>query len=187
MDDLEGWVAEPAAAGSLKTGYLERYARAQNRYWQRGAEPDEPSGNAFLWTKRQAARPNKVSQPVKSLIPGRLYSVQMITADYQDIKNGRSVEKRHAVSLAVEGAQTVPELSYRSIPVSNAYTHPQLPFPSGPVWVNHHRVVFRAMHPAAKLTISDWASDQTAGGPEGQELMFNYVQLEPYFETSSRK
>jgi hypothetical protein len=187
LDDLNGWVAEPAAAGSLKTGYLERYARAQNRYWQRGAEPDEPSGNAFLWTKRQANHPNKVSQEVKNLIPGRLYSVQMITADYQDIKNGRSVEKRHAVSLAVEGAQTVPELSYRSIPVSNAYTHPQLPFPNGPAWFNHHRVVFRAMHPAAKLTISDWAPDQTAGGPEGQELMFNYIQLEPYFETPGRK
>ena len=187
MDDLDGWVAEPAAAGSLKTGYLERYARAQNRYWQRGAEPDEPSGNAFLWTKRQAGRPNKVSQQVKNLIPGRLYSAQMITADYQDIKNGRSVEKQHAVSLSIEGAQTVPELSYRSIPVSNAYTHPQLPFPSGAVWFNHHRVVFRATHPAAKLTILDWASDQTAGGPEGQELMFNYIQLEPYFETSGHK
>jgi hypothetical protein len=181
-EDLKGWIAEKAAADSLKTGYLERYARAQNRYWQRGAEPDEPSGNAYLWTQRQAGRPNKVSQEVKNLIPGRLYSVEMITADYQDIKNGRSVEKRHAVSLDVEGAQRVEQGSYHSIPVSSSYSHAQLPFKNGPAWFNHHRLMFRATHPTARLTISDWASDKTAGGPAGQELMFNYVQLEPYFE-----
>ena len=62
----------PAAPGSLKAGYLERYARMQNRYWQRNTEPDEPTGNALLWTKRQANRPNKVSQTVKDLVPGRL-------------------------------------------------------------------------------------------------------------------
>ena len=182
LDELEGWTAEAAAPGSLKAGYLERYACAQNRYWQRGMEPDEPSGNAYLWTKRQAGRPNKVSQEVKNLVPGRLYSVQMITADYQDIKNGRSVRQRHAVSLAVEGAQKVEQGSYHSIPVSSTYSHPQLPFSNGPAWFNHHRLMFRATNSSARLIISDWESDNTAGGAAGQELMFNYIQLEPYFE-----
>jgi hypothetical protein len=182
LEELKGWTAEAAAPGSLKPGYLERYACAQNRYWQRGMEPDEPSGNAYLWTRRQADRPNKVSQQVKNLVPGRLYSVQMITADYQDIRNGRSVKQRHAVSLAVEGAQAVEQGSYHSIPVSSPYSHNQLPFTNGPVWFNHHRLMFRATQSEARLAISDWASDKTAGGPAGQELMFNYVQLEPYFE-----
>jgi hypothetical protein len=34
----------------------------------------------------------------------------------------------------------------------------------------------------ARLIISDWESDNAAGGAAGQELMFNYIQLEPYFE-----
>ena len=34
-EGLDGWVAEPAAEGVMKTGYLEYYARIQNRYWQR--------------------------------------------------------------------------------------------------------------------------------------------------------
>jgi hypothetical protein len=182
LDELKGWEAHPAAPDSLKAGYLERYARMQNRYWQRGAEPDEPSGNAFLWTRRQADRPNKVTQQVKNLVPGRLYSVAMITADYQDMKNFRSMEKRHAVSLAIEGARTIPELSYRSIPVKTSFLPPQVPFKEGAPWMNHHRLMFRAVQPTATLSISDWESDQTAGGPQGQELMFNYVQLEPYFE-----
>ncbi len=183
LDGLKGWTAAPAAAGSLRAGYLERYARAQNRYWQRGVEPDDPSGNAYLWMKRQAGRPNVVTQPVRNLVPGHLYSVQMITADYQDIRNGRSLEKRHAVSLTVEGAEAVSAGSYRSVPVKNGFTHPQLPFTEGQVWVNHHRQMFRATHPTAKLKISDWNAEASSGGPEGQELMINYVQLEPYFES----
>jgi hypothetical protein len=106
----------------------------------------------------------------------------MITADYQDIKNGRSVRQRHAVSLAVEGAQKVEQGSYHSIPVSSSYSHRQLAFSSGPAWFNHHRLMFRATHPSARLIISDWESDNAAGGAAGQELMFNYIQLEPYFE-----
>jgi hypothetical protein len=182
LDELKGWEAHPAAPDSLKAGYLERYARMQNRYWQRGVEPDEPSGNAFLWTRRQADRPNKVTQQVKNLVPGRLYSVEMITADYQDMQNLRSLEKRHAVSLAIEGARAIPEMSYRSIPVKTSFLPPQVPFKEGAPWMNHHRLMFRAERPTATLIISDWESDQSAGGPPGQELMFNYVQLEPYFE-----
>jgi hypothetical protein len=186
LEELKGWTAEPAAPESLKAAYLERYACAQNRYWQRGMEPDEPSGNAYLWTRRQAARPNKVWQQVKNLVPGRLYSVEMITADYQDIVNGRSVQQRHAVSLDVEGAQRVEQGTYRSIAVSSPYSHKQLPFNNGPAWFNHHRLMFRATQPQARLVISDWASAREAGGPVGQELMFNYVQLEPYFEVAPK-
>jgi hypothetical protein len=185
LDGLKAWVAEPAARGSMKAGYLERYARLQGRYWQRNGEPDEPSGNAYLWTKRQAGRPNKVFQDVKNLIPGMLYSAELITADYQDIKNGRSRQDQHAVSLSVEGARTVERLSYRSVPLKSTYSHPQLPFPNGPAWLNHHRLMFRATHSTARLCLSDWASDVAAGGPVGQELIFNYVQLQPYFEDAS--
>jgi hypothetical protein len=159
----------------------------EGRYWQRNVEPDEPSGNAYLWTRRQAIRPNKAFQDVRNLVPGLLYSAELITADYQDIKSGRSRQVPHAVSLAIEGADAIRPLSYHSVPVKSTYSHPQLPFINGPAWFNHHRLMFRARHPAARLWVSDWASDKAAGGPEGQELMFNYVQVQPYFEiTDSR-
>lgn len=179
---LDAWTAEPAAQDSLKTGYLERYAEIENRYWHRGGYPDDPAGNTYLWMKRQANAPNKVSQEIGSLVTGARYTVQMITADYADIVAGRSEEKRHAVALEVDGAEVLPEGSYRSIPVSSPWSHEQLPFKNGPAWFNHHRVMFRASAPQARLTISDWAAPTEPGGPAGQELMINYIQLQPYFE-----
>ena len=47
--------------------------------------------------------------------------------------------------------------------------------------LNSHRMVFRAKGPTAILTVSDWASAKDPGGPAGQELMFNFVQVQPYF------
>ncbi|MFH1741163.1 MAG: hypothetical protein ABIH23_19345 [bacterium] len=178
--DLEGWHPDPASAESLKTGYLERLARVQNRYWHRGEYPDDPAGNTYLWTKRQANRPNRVSQEIKNLVPGEIYTAQMITADYQDIINGRSEKKPHAVSLIVDGAELLETGSYRSVPVSGG-SHPQLPFENGPAYFNHHRIMFRAKEKRAKLTISDWVSANEPGGPMGQELMYNYIQVQPYF------
>ena len=49
-------------------------------------------------------------------------------------------------------------------------------------WMNFHRVVFRARSETAGLVISDWASPTAPGGPEGQQLIFNFVQVQAYFE-----
>jgi hypothetical protein len=42
-------------------------------------------------------------------------------------------------------------------------------------------MVFRARSETARLTISDWLSEDQAGGPAGQELMYNFIKVEPYF------
>ena len=184
LNGYDGWIALPAGEDTMHAGYLERYAWAQNRYWHRGGEPDQPAGNSYLWTKRQLNRPNTVAQVIRNLEPGKVYTVQMITADYQDIINGRSEKKRHAVSMEVQGGEIIPSGCYRSEPASSSYSHPQLPFENGPAWFNHHRVMFRATGTTGQLTIRDWQSADEPGGPEGQELMMNYIQLQPYFEES---
>ena len=181
---LEDWLPEPASPDSLKTGYLERFARVQNRYWQRGGYPDDPAGNTHLWTKRQAISPNRVSQTIKNLVPGDIYTAQMITADYQDIINGRSEREPHAVSIIVDGAEVLEEGSYRSVPVPGGGGHPQLPFENGPAYFNHHRIMFKATETSATLTISDWVSVENPGGPTGQELMYNFIQVQPYYVES---
>ncbi|MDP7743193.1 MAG: hypothetical protein QGF67_17275 [Lentisphaeria bacterium] len=48
--------------------------------------------------------------------------------------------------------------------------------------MNSHWRVFRAKGKTATLTVSDWASADEPGGPIGQEIMYNYVVVEPYFE-----
>ena len=49
-------------------------------------------------------------------------------------------------------------------------------------WMNYHWRVFRAKGTTAKLTLTDWQSDTEPGGPAGQELMFNFIEIQPYFE-----
>ena len=46
----------------------------------------------------------------------------------------------------------------------------------------HYWRLFRATQPTAKLTISDWSTPNDPGGPVGQELLYNFVEVQPYFE-----
>ena len=48
-------------------------------------------------------------------------------------------------------------------------------------WFNYHWRLFRADDSTAKLTISDWANANDPGGPIGQELIYNFVEVRPYF------
>jgi len=71
------------------------------------------------------------------------------------------------------------------------------------IWLTYHVFVFRAKSETATLTISDWVRNERIywpaewgiqfnidkwtgegkpGGPIGQELMFNFVELQPYLE-----
>ena len=42
--------------------------------------------------------------------------------------------------------------------------------------------IFRADGPTATLTFSDWADASDPGGETGQEIGFNFVELQPYLE-----
>lgn len=60
---------------------------------------------------------------------------------------------------------------------------------SNPAWFDFHLKVFRAKATTATLTISDWASDPSTGsgqaepgGPIGQELIYNFIEVMPYLE-----
>ena len=48
--------------------------------------------------------------------------------------------------------------------------------------MNYHWRVFRAKQTTAQLTVTDWKNATTPGGPSGQELMFNFFEVQPYFE-----
>jgi hypothetical protein len=79
-----------------------------------------------------------------------------------------------------KGAKTLPDGCYSGKLVRGG-SHAELPSSQRRPWFNHHRVMFRATGPTAMLTISDWASADKPGGPEAQELMVNYLQLESLF------
>lgn len=197
-DGLNGWTLEPATApsahrvGSIAAVRLQSLGRAEGRaYTSNPADWDV--GDCALLTPRSAAAPNKFSQQLKALQPGRLYSLRFFTANYKDFVTGRGTpwpwpteegphHYRHAVSVDIRGVEMVDEKSFQSLQGH----HPGStigPFHYNNVFcVNYHQRVFRATDQTATLTFSDWKTAQDAGGLEGEELLWNFIEVKPYFE-----
>ena len=171
----EGWTLSLAEPESITVGEFPGLGWMEGRF-QRGVE-----GDHFLRLKRNAKSPNVFSQTLRNLEPGRLYSVRMFTGDYQDLSQSISAEKKHAVAVRIANADVLPELSFQCVFKQRCTAHQIGKFtPSKPAWMNFHRKVFRAKASTATLIISDWAGPDAPGGPIGQELMFNFIEVQPY-------
>ena len=121
-----------------------------------------------------------MSQEIRNLVPGKLYSVKLYVADYQDYAKGESVRKKIAVSLDIDNVNMIPS---KCLLMEVDSTQSAGPFEGKtPPWMNVHRLVFRAKDTTSKLTISDWADDANPGGPIGQEILYNFVEVQPYLE-----
>ncbi len=169
-----GWEVSPAEEGSVQAGSFPGYAKLQGRY--------SGGNDTFLLTRRSAVRPNRFSQKIVNLTPGRLYSMKMITGDYGDLAGEVSDKKLPALSIKLENVEllTGPRKSF-DYPFPNNYSHSLGKFnASHKYWMNFHWRVFRAKGKSAKLTVSDWQTDTTPGGPIGQQLMLGFIEIEPY-------
>ncbi len=131
--------------------------------------------------KRSPSKPNAFSQEITHLEPGRLYSLKMITADHQDLVRGTSRRAAHAISIALEGVelQTGSQDAFSNCPYHSWATEAGFT-EAKPLWMNYHWRVFRAKGATARLSVSDWKSPTQPGGAAGQELMFNFLELQPY-------
>ena len=117
---------------------------------------------------------NAVSQKVKSLQPGRLYSLRLYSADGRDLS-----VKPESLSITLDGADVLPGKSFRHV-FPNCYSHHHGRFDAKQhAWMNFHWLVFRAKADHATLRISDRAN---ARGPATQETILNFVQIQPYEE-----
>ncbi|MBM2832902.1 MAG: hypothetical protein HW406_63 [Candidatus Brocadiaceae bacterium] len=177
-EGTNGWDVLPAKEGSLKSLSFSCYSWLQGRY------PRTVKGDTFLWMKHCAEGPNVFSQEIKDLTPGRLYSLKMITGDYQDLLQGKSIKSGHALSIQIDNAEILSETkkAFQCAFPSN-YAHILDKFSQkSPFWMNYHWRVFRAKGTTAKLTVKDWKNDKEPGSPIGQELMYNFIEIQPYLE-----
>ena len=169
-DGLTGWRAQPAHEGAIDTKEMDGFSWLQGRY------PKTPSGDRFCWMKRSGERPNRVSQTIKALEPGRLYSVKLISAGLQQLGQ----EQQLALSIHVGGGETLDDHCFQFV-YPSCYSHIVEPYNrERPAYMNFHRVVFRAKGHTAELGISDWATGEERGGPAGQEIAFNFVEVQPF-------
>jgi hypothetical protein len=168
--NLDGWTVSAAEEGSVTTGSMPGYGYIEGRY----PPPENGKGDSFLLMKRSAAKPNSVSQQIRNLTPGRLYSVRMYAAEYPNLTS----DQRLVIGVTVNGGEIIKDRSIQG--VYRLAHHPK--YPTEKTYGNFLRLVFRAKSKTAKLTILDWASETEPGGPVGQQLMINFVQVQPYLE-----
>ncbi|MBI3923583.1 MAG: hypothetical protein HY318_19345 [Armatimonadetes bacterium] len=180
-DGTAGWTMTPAVNTQGQTSIAAKTARGfgvlQGKY-----HGPEGAGDTALWMKRSAGSPNVVSQQIRNLVPGRLYSVRLLTGDYQELLGSKSDRRKHAISVKIENVGMVAEKCFQAI-LSAGYWYAFGSFNgNNPYWMNYHQQVFRAKEKTARLVLSDWASEHFAGGPEGEELIWNFIQVQPYIE-----
>ena len=179
LEGTEGWTLRPAEEGSMEVRSREGYGLTQERRPHR-SHTEMP----FLWTRRSGSRPNRFSQEIRNLEAGGLYLVRLWVGDYAELLAGESRDEPRAVGLRVDGAEAW-DGWYRS----QAYEGDEFTFASylPPFSADNryhfriHQLVFRAEGPTARLVVEDWKSDSQAGGPVGQELMFNMIDVHSYF------
>ena len=171
----KGWDLSPAEQGGI------RFADYPGFGWLQGRYPKAKEGDTVIVSRRSADGPNVLSQEIRDLEPGRLYSFRMFAGDFQDL----SKPQRYAVTLKIDNVDTdfhhAPARSFTTV-TPNCYSHTFGPYKDSEhkAWMNYYYRVFRAKGTTARLTITDWASDDEHGGPIGQELAFNFLQLQPY-------
>ncbi|NUM55718.1 MAG: hypothetical protein HUU46_18920 [Candidatus Hydrogenedentes bacterium] len=177
----DGWTLSPAidtlGQESIAVKTVPGFGTLQAKY-----HGPEGAGDVALWTRRCGDKPNVISQQIQNLTPGRLYSLRFITGDFQGLGNGASNRRQHAVSATIQNADRMMEKCFQAI-VQCGYWQPYGEFnSSNPYWINYHQYVFRAHAINAELRLSDWPSDNPPGADIGQELIWNFIQVQPYFE-----
>ncbi|MFA6725004.1 MAG: carbohydrate binding domain-containing protein, partial [Lentisphaeria bacterium] len=166
---LDGWQAEPAAEPALSQASFLGYGKDSQRRW--GA----PSrcGDNFCLFKRQATGFSRISQVASGLVVGQTYTLQFVTADYQDMLQKRFNPRRHPIGVEFsEGAELLPEQSYVFVDRRDDQRAPRL---AGKARVNLHHWRFVARNSELSISFHDKEAEP------GEELALNYIMLKPYF------
>ena len=165
-DGTAGWTISPAEQGGIQTARKPGLSGLQTRY-------GSSEGDTGLVTTRSAKGPNTITQEIKDLQPGRLYTFRMIACDYTDL----SRREKPAASVKLDNVDLLPDKSFAAVFPDAAFVFMK----QHKTWLTYYWYLFRAEGKRARVTITDWATGDQPGGPVGQQLIFNYIQVHPYF------
>ncbi len=100
--------------------------------------------------------------------------MKMITSDYRNLIEKKGDHKKHAVNIEIVGAKVDMGKSFQHNFTDRLIENKSM--------MNYYWLVFRAKGNTARLIISDWANEKTPGGTIGQELIYNFIEIQPYLE-----
>lgn len=145
--------------------------------WLEGRYPRTRTGDTFCEFMRSEAAPNAIRQRIRALQAGRLYSVKLISADLDALEEQQLLP----LFVRVDGAERLPAYGFQQC-YASCYSHEVAPYTrEHPARLNFHRVVFRATGDTAELVIMDWPDEDSPGGPAGQRIAFNFVEVQPFW------
>ena len=174
-EGLGRWKAEPAEGGSLRGDSRIGFARAVER---RNSASRSREGDSFAVFRRSAKAPNRLSQTVGNLVPGRRYVLEYAVANLADVREPLPEDRTPDLGIAAEIIGTSFDPGLAVIDVLGGKVKGRKPR-ARLLSVRH---VFEAKTSAAELVFTDWASATDPGGEAGVELAVNYVAVTPYFE-----
>lgn len=177
LEGLARWTAQPASADSLRHERRRGYGgkKGQVRMGRSLLE----IGEHFALFTRSADAPNRLSQLISGLAPGKLYTLTYCTADYDDVCEPGQHPVDGRLTVALTSAEIIPELSYE-LEVPDLAHSKKKGLPPHCVTVTH-RTVFRAKRTEGELSFSDWKDASDPGGAPGRRRLLNYVSVMPYY------
>ena len=167
-DGLKNWSTSPAAEGSLRPHTIAGYGKNSQGRWGGGK-----AGDTVCVMTRSADKPNRISQTAKGLEVGRVYCLQFVTADLEDITSKRYNPRRYGICAELEGAQILPGKGFVHIDRRNKGRYKDN---HNVAKINLNRIIFRATSPTQVVAFND---EKAAAG---EELVINFIQLKPYLE-----
>ncbi len=168
----KGWTVQAAEPGSVRPGEMDGFSWLQGRY------PRTPQGDRFLVFQRTTQSANRISQTIRNLQAGRAYSLKLLAADLQHLGQKQDL----ALGIGISDVERMDNLTLHAI-YPSCYAHTLGEYNQDhPAYFNYYRLVFRARSATAKLVLSDWLSPENPGGPDGQEIAVNYLEVQPFLE-----
>ncbi len=166
-DGLNGWTVEAAEEGSVTTASFKGYHDANQDRW---GEIPNGVGDSFCVMHAVEGKPNRVSQVATGLVPGKQYMLLFSVGDYDDLKAQRFNPRKVGFQAILEEAEINESFVFVDGREKGNYERN-----NGVARQNLHRIIFTPKSDQVKITFTD----ETA--TPGENLMFNYVQLKPFF------
>ena len=169
LDGLNGWTVDAASEKSVKIVKMDAdFLRSSQGRWGAGTQ-----GMDLCVLKREEGKPNTLTQVAKGLVPGRTYTLQFITVDYDDqLAHKYNPYKLPLKATLGKGVKILPEKSY--VYVDNRKTERVKNAKGARVNLNHIRFIAEAE--TVTVTFSDEAAKP------GKQYGFNYVMMKPYYD-----
>ena len=169
-EDTAHWQIQAAAPGSVEALHV-----VQLPYTNTVTDRAIPHLNMVLRTTRSDQAPNVISQPITGLTPGRFYSLRVMVSDLTDIATTRVLP----LSIAIAGAEVIEDRTMDQ-PWTTRFDRREGGGQLTACWNFRHRV-FRALGTGATLTLSDWPEASGPGGEVGHEMIWDFIEVQPYF------